>query len=293
MAHHLPSRKRPRTHAPPEEDMITPAVEVPVLDPPTSLVTPDLIYELVSNGSLAPHFPHVYDVCHQPGWHGRRNVHPEVEFGSVLVHVNAVNEGTTVSTSDTNLKHVPLLLRAFRKKTEASGALCHNASRMGALHALSPGPQAIDVWAPMAVMHVVRALAVTGTGLQFQGPVVCHQNIHSRPVLVDGRQHLVARRAQTPVSGSAPLQTMINWKVKYTLPVTYPGNQSDSVQIAWESDEPVETPYSLDLVDDARSRGLLIQNFVPLGPPQPGYILMDPLSPFQLKIHWTGGTPPS
>ena len=197
-----------------------------------------------------------------------------------------------MSTSDTNLKHVPLLLRAFRKKTEASGALCHNASRMGALHALSPGPQAIDVWAPMAVMHVVRALAVTGTGLQFQGPVVCHQHIHSRPVLVDGRQHLVARRAQTPVSGSPPLQTMINWKVKYTLPVTYPGNQSDSVQIAWESDEPVETPYSLDLVDDARSRGLLIQNFVPLGPPQPGYILMDPLSPFQLKIHWTGGTPP-
>ena len=195
MARHLPSRKRPRSKAVPE-DVITPTVQVPVLDVQTSLVTPDLIYELVSNGSLAPHFLHVYDVCHQPGWHGRRNIHPEVEFGSVLVHVNAVNEGTA-TTSDTNLKHIPLLLRAFRKKSEASSALCHNASRVGTLHALSPAPQAIDVWAPMAVMHVVRAL--TGTGLQFQGPVVCHQNIHSRPTLVDGRHHLVARRAQTPV----------------------------------------------------------------------------------------------
>ena len=78
----------------------------------------------------------------------------------------------------------------------------------------------------------------------------------------------------------APLQTTINWKVKYTLPVTYPGNQSDSVQIAWESNEPAETPYSWDLVDDARSRGLLIQNFVPLGPPQQSVYV---------KVQWTTG----
>ena len=53
--HRLPSRKRRRVEPHGDDTHADPAANEPT-ELPGTLVTPDLILELVSNGSIAPHF---------------------------------------------------------------------------------------------------------------------------------------------------------------------------------------------------------------------------------------------
>lgn len=51
---------------------------------------------------------------------------------------------------------------------------------------------------------------------------------------------------------------VVNWKLKYPLQVAYPNNQTDSIQLAWEHNEPQNEPWSCEgLLSDALQRGLL------------------------------------
>ena len=113
----------------------------------------------------------------------------------------------------------------------------------------------MDIWAPTVVMHVVRAL--TATGLQFLGPHVLHQWVHSQALHVDGQTYTLVRRLQTPIEAAGPAAGSINWKVKYTLPVVYPSSQGDSVQFAWELQEDTQHEFSGNLFQDVVSRNLL------------------------------------
>ena len=54
------------------------------------------------------------------------------------------------------------------------------------------------------------------------------------------------------------VNVVVNWKLKYPLQVAYPNNQTDSIQLAWEHNEPPDEPWSCDaLLSDALQRGLL------------------------------------
>ena len=55
---------------------------------------------------------------------------------------------------------------------------------------------------------------------------------------------------------------MVNWKVKYTLTVNYPGNQQDHVQLAWEADADRPAPC---LISGAKAVGLPVTNAVTTG----------------------------
>ena len=268
MPHRLPLRRRPirSPDAPEVGDSACTAVPS-TSDCPGTTVTPELIQELVQNGSLAPHFLHVHDLVHRPGWQHRKHIQTEIEFGSVLAEVQAppVDGGPNgTKCSEKAAQQVPLLLRVFRKPAGSKDA--GHVIRSWVQHALCGGHQSLDTWAPVAVMHVVRALAATG--LHLYGPSLCHQRVQSQAILVDGQQRVVARRERTDIHPEAALKTVVNWKVKYTVPVVYPGNQTDSMQIAWELDEAVDAPRSGILLQDAQQRNLILQEAVPTGPIQ-------------------------
>ena len=89
-------------------------------------------------------------------------------------------------------KHVPLLLRAFRKQVPDA------APKMATQHALYAPQQPLESWAPVVVMHVVHAL--TAVGQRFAGPIMMHQIVCMQTVSVHGQHHVVARREQTTMA---------------------------------------------------------------------------------------------
>ena len=258
-------RKRPPQEAEDPSVVMVLAEESPAVhDFPGNVVTPELIQELVSNGSLAPHFQRIHNVIHQAGWQARKQIQTEIEFGSVLAQIQAarqqMSEGGTVLPTP---KHIPLLLRAFRKQVDNKAPPNGDAMRTTIQHALTVAQQSLEQWAPVTVMHVVRALSATGVA--FQGPILYHQRVSSQSAMVDGQQQLVAFRERTTIPAEGDLCNTVNWKVKYTVPIAYPGNQSDTVQIAWELEEKPGLKRMGDLVQDAQVRGLLIPEAVAAG----------------------------
>ena len=198
-------RKRP---PPPAEDpsvVMVLAEESPAVhDFPGNVVTPELIQELVSNGSLAPHFQRIHNVIHQAGWQARKQIQTEIEFGSVLAQIQAarqqMSEGGTVLPTP---KHIPLLLRAFRKQVDNKAPPNGDAMRTTIQHALTVAQQSLEQWAPVTFMHVVRALSATGVA--FQGPILYHQRVSSQSAMVDGQQQLVAFRERTTIPAEGGL----------------------------------------------------------------------------------------
>ena len=164
MSHKLPLRKRQRLdNDSPGGDGGVPREEAVLPEVPGTLITLDLIRELISNGSLSPHFTNLQLHTHRPGWLGRSHLYTEVEFGSVLYAVHVPPPSSRIGPEDTNNKHVPLLLRAFRRPgTAPSMARPHPV----VLHALHIGAQSLEHWAPVSVMHVVRALSAAGVTLR-------------------------------------------------------------------------------------------------------------------------------
>jgi hypothetical protein len=127
-----------------------------------TLVTPDLIAEVIRNGTLAPHFAWLYQPLHDPS-HRPKALEVEVEVSCMLFTIPVpVVEGHPAAAAPLP-QHRPLLLRTFRRH---SGPAATN-------HCLQGGNQPLDDWAPPAVLHAVKALQLCGVTLS--GPVVTHQ----------------------------------------------------------------------------------------------------------------------
>ena len=101
----LPSRKRPRSDGVSTEDQDVVPVHVPA-PPVLTQVTPDLIAEVIQNGTVAPHVASLYRAPHDPshrpktGWlRPARYTHPpgsmqvEAEVGCLLLPVPALRSG--------------------------------------------------------------------------------------------------------------------------------------------------------------------------------------------------------
>ena len=236
--HKLPMRKRRRLSDP--ANVVVPDIESETkpVELPGSLITLDLIQELVQNGSLACHFDKLQLFAHRSGWKGRSQLSTEVEFGSVMATVHAVPV-SRAGTEDGNVKSVPLLLRAFRKQSNDNPV--NRRTQTTVQHALWTTTQPLDQWAPVTAMHVVRALGAAG--VHFQGPQLHYSSIRSQVLSSKGRSYILARRQQTQLDATLGANlSKVNWKLKYTVPINYPGNQQDHLQLAWEVDEDVNEP---------------------------------------------------
>ena len=271
----LPSRKRPRAlgeGAQPEDTaapVAAPAPEAPV--PPPTGVTLDTIQELVQNGTMAPHFTKLYDLLHQPAWRPRAPLEVEVEVGGSLATVappaaaaaaalpTAAPEGVALPPPPP-----PLLFRAFhrrqqerlREQTPRSSSSSATPS-VAAGHCLGPDALPLDDWAPAHVLHGVKALGLCG--IAFSGPEFVVQRAASlvaatpspqgppRRVHITRRTQAVLRRGVEPAGHDA----RVNWKSRVLLPLAYPGQLTETVQIAWELNEPGPPPPSAEGDDDS------------------------------------------
>ena len=123
MSRKLPSRKRQRTE--PSNDVAegpTSSIVNEATDAmPGNIISPDLLLELISNGSVASHFANLHLATQHTGWLSVRNITAKVEVGSVLATVHATREDATVSLEASAApRNVPLLLRVFRKKDDSA-----------------------------------------------------------------------------------------------------------------------------------------------------------------------------
>jgi hypothetical protein len=222
-------------------------------------VTPDLIAELVDNGSLAVHFHILYRTETRSGWRSCHRVEPEVECGSTIF---IVDMAVTKPTETQRGPPVPsFLLRAFQRR--ASSAIPTGVHLSMANHALTPRAHILDDWAPVCILHVAKALSLCD--LSLEGFNIIHQSHHLAHVvplvpanLFSGiaTRYIITRREQTKL-GVDHNTNIVNWKVKYAVPITYPGGQSDVVQIAWETTDPGPLAVDEDLLRGAQLRGLL------------------------------------
>ena len=122
MSRKLPSRKRQRTEpynevAEGPKSTVNEAADVM----PGNMISPDLLLELISNGSVSSHFANLHLATQHTGWLSVRNIITEVEVGSVLATVHATREDATIPLQASAApRNVPLLLRVFRKKDESA-----------------------------------------------------------------------------------------------------------------------------------------------------------------------------
>jgi hypothetical protein len=225
------------------------------------LVMPDLIAELVDNGSIAPHIRRLMLAAHVNTWRDRRGVAPELEVGSVVATVDPAPvppppaDAATSSAAAPPAAGVPFLLRAFRRAAPVTAAAPAPAPVV--VHCAT-GPHPIDDWAPPSLLHVVKALRAGGLPL-LHGPGVWIQPTDTVNVSVAGQRYTVSRRHRLCLSAPA---AVVNLKCKYQIPVNYPGQAADSLHIALESESEEEEDGdsgrpTADLLDDARSRGIL------------------------------------
>lgn len=176
--HRLPLAKRPRRE--PSEDSHTPAPSSSAGDilvdeqAYSSVVSLDLITELVCNGSLGPHFDALHTIHHRAGWRSKSRLTVEVEVGCLLAAVDVPAEaraGGSVAGGT-----LPMLLRAFRKQlpigSEAASAPMHRARHPGGRPAprhLGPGkrPESRRTRRDSdRVLHIASALAAAGLPLR-------------------------------------------------------------------------------------------------------------------------------
>lgn len=263
----LPSRKRPRrefeSSANAEE-----AVESPANDDPRTaesgtggvlplLIMPELIAELVENGSVAPHVKRLLLSGHRSSWRDRRSVAPEIEFGSSVATVepDSAGDAAAVTTGPrATAAAVPLLLRAFRR-APASAARGSAAAPVVHHHCLA-GPQPVDDWAPMSLVHVAKALR--SSGLTLAGPRVCFQPTETTNASVGGQRYTVSRRWQHTLGPTLRDRTAVtNHKAKYQVPVNYPGQVTESMHLALEHTEPAPPGGEPFALSDAQHRGVL------------------------------------
>ena len=210
-------------------------------------VTPDLIFELVDNGSLAAHFRLLHGIETQPGWRSFHTVETEVECGSTLFVVDMDSSGTpappTAEPSHGGGTSMPaFLMRAFQRRSPNQGSAVAPKCTQ---HIFTNRSHALDDWAPVSVLHLVKALELCG--LSLVGFHVMHQTHHSthvvpvlpvNPLSGIAPRYTIIQRHQTRIGADENAPAVVNWKVKYTVLVTYPGGQSDAVQIAWETMDP-------------------------------------------------------
>lgn len=283
----LPSRKRTRSAecAAEQADVSNDVLPASMKDPlggsstAATAVSLELLTELVQNGTMAPHFQQLYDSTHDPGFAARRHVEIEVEVGSVVATVLSVNTagrtaegmagiGTAGGTGDGGL-----LMRAFHRR-KMQPPTTASAGRVSPSHCLLADTLSLEDWAPTNVIHAVKALAACG--IHFQGPAVCLQTtdtvvtsapLSGQPGGATRRIHVAHRRRHVYRSGDTEshhgFDVVDNWKAKQLLPVTYPGFITETVQIAWESEQPTP-PESInaalsaeDLVGHAWTCGIL------------------------------------
>jgi hypothetical protein len=253
-------------------------------------VTPDLIVELVDNGSLAAHFRFLYGIETQPGWRSFHGVETEVECGSTLFVVDLDRVPPTAEPAHNGTTSMPaFLMRAFQRRSPKPGAAAM--APHCTQHIFTDRSHALEDWAPVSVLHLVKALELCGLSLGgFNVMYQTHQSAHVVPMLpmnpLSGiaPRYTIIQRHQTHIRADANTPTVVNWKVKYAVPVTYPGGQSDTVQIAWEMMDP-RIGDAEDLMQGARRRGLLPVTcrgaFAPPTSPEPPYI----------KVEWGAETP--
>lgn len=258
----LPSRKRPRreyegadndasqTAAAVTDGNREPAAVLPLL------IMPDLIGELLENGSVAPHVKRLLLAGHRSSWRSHHGVIPEIEFGT---NVAAVEPTAPTPTADERQTAgvgaaVPFLLRAFRR---AQPPVAPAATPAAVSHCLR-APQSVDDWAPMSLVHVAKALR--GCGLSLRGPRVCFQTIATVNVAAGGQRYTVSRRHQH-ILGSAPgdRSVVTNHKAKYQVPVHYPGQASEIMHLALEHNAATGGDVIIGdgLVVDAQQCGVL------------------------------------
>lgn len=270
-------------------------------------VTPDLIAELVNNGSLAAHFRIIQGVEMRTGWRSSNMVEIEIECGSTLLVVDLQEllstnrDPTTKCTLDHHPRPaLPLLLRTFHRQSQQVGNQ-RNGLDLNANHVLVPVSRTtLHDWAPVNVLHVAKALELCDFPLV--GPVFIHQThriVHVMPTvpayLLSGiaTRYIITERHQTTLAPNGNT-SVVNWKVKYTVPVSYPAGQSDVVHIAWETNDPNATPNE-DLVCGSRRRGLLpVACHCCEAPPLGGAVKGDGLTttpPPYVKVEWTASGP--
>lgn len=175
-----------------------------------------------------------------------------------------VNEPRS-STVGCGPSRLPFLLRNRHHQQRPTDATATATARQSP-HAINttPLPGNLEVWAPVTVMHIVRALQAAG--LTLSSHVVEIREVHSTVTTVGGVRYIIARRGVTTDNGDA----RVDWKVERGLlsihprpqifsiagvrwvlpssplvnepPTFHPGNVSDILQLAWEMNEDPPQP---------------------------------------------------
>lgn len=143
--HRLPSRRASALAQESTSRAVSPdrASDTTVTDDVPLLVTPELITELVQNGSIASHFRGLVQPLESIGWASRRHIETEMEVGSSLATTPIPNQPSE-SRCRAEASGLPLLLRAFRRPSSTSSLSTSPLQ----LHCLTE-PQSLEQWAPV------------------------------------------------------------------------------------------------------------------------------------------------
>lgn len=208
--------------------------------PTPLLVMPDLIKELIENGSVAPHIIRILRAAHNVTWRDRTGIDPEVEVGTTVATLEPAAPKETAATAGTGAPvqaPVPFLLRAFRRTVPADAGVRSGSGGTATVASINhciAEPQAIDDWAPLSLLHVVKALRACGVSLR--GPTVVIQPTETVTATADGQRYVLSRRMRLRLGESLGVTTSeADLKCKYHVPVTYPGpSQSETLHLALE-----------------------------------------------------------
>jgi hypothetical protein len=115
-------------------------------------------------------------------------------------------------------------------------------------------------------------------------------SVNAASSLADGTasRYLVACRYDTSLPIARPPIRCRHWKVKYTLPIAYPGNVSDAVHLAWEAADGADGAGGADGALDAVT---LVQAVLARGLLGPVYRAPPPVDDaYHARLEWSTGT---
>lgn len=134
---------------------------------PTLVILPDLVSEIIRNGTVAPHLARLFLPTHASSWSPKRHMEVEVEVGCTLLPVSLEEpkNGNLHANGQADPPHSSFLMRAFRRVKPG-----HTSSALN--HCLT-GPSSLAEWAPPVVLHATKALEACG--IHLEGPTIVHQ----------------------------------------------------------------------------------------------------------------------
>lgn len=182
------------------------------------------------NGLLSPHIKRLLRAMHGSTWRDRSQVEPELEVGSVVASVepapprNHHQPAGTPTPTTSAAAAVPFLLRAFRRSppvTTGNNAVVN--------HCIA-GFHAIDEWAPVSLLHVIKALR--DCDMELHGPEVIVQPTETATASADGQRFVVSQRHRHRLGRSVGDGVFeADLKCKCQVPINYPGPMSENLHL--------------------------------------------------------------